>query len=114
MARQLLLTNERESFISRMLESFIPRQKRNIVIIEQDYDRSKQLAEEFPQALVLYGDVSDEGMLEENGLMDYDLLISTTGNQELNLVTSMYAKSIGIKRSIALVNKTTFSRWPPS
>jgi len=106
--RSLIKNNERESFISRMLESFVPRQKRNVVIIEQDYDRSKQLAEEFSQALVLYGDVSDEGLLEENGLADYDLLISATGNQELNLVTSMYAKSIGIKRSIALVNKNDF------
>lgn len=106
--RHLIKNNERESFISRMLESFVPRQKRNVVMIEQDYDRSKQLAEDFSQALVLYGDVSDEGLLEENGLADYDLLISATGNQELNLVTSMYAKSIGIRRSIALVNKNDF------
>lgn len=106
--RHLIKSGDKESFISRMLESFIPRQKRNIVIIEGDYERSKQLAEEFPQALVLYGDVSDEGILEENNLSDYDLLISATGNQELNLVTSMYGKSIGIKRSIALVNKNDF------
>lgn len=107
-AQHLIRHSEKESFIARMLESFIPHQKRNVVLIERDYDKSKQLAEEFPQALVLYGDVSDEGILEENGLSDYDLLISATGNQELNLVTSMYAKGIGVKRSIALVNKNDF------
>lgn len=107
-ARHLIFSNEKESLITRMLESFIPRQKRNVVLIERDYERSKQLAEEFPQALILYGDVSDEGILEENNLGDYDLLISATGNQELNLVTCMYAKGIGIKRSIALVNKNDF------
>src|SRR6056297_723274 len=107
-ARHLVGHNEKESFISRMLDSFVPHQKRHVVIIERDYDRSKQLAEEFPRTLVLYSDVSDEGILEENGLSDYDLLISATGNQELNLVTSMYAKGIGIKRSIALVNKNDF------
>jgi len=107
-ARQLLYANGKESLINRMLESFIPRQKRSVVLIEKDYERSKQLAEEFSQALVLYGDVSDEGILEENNLGDYDLLISATGNQELNLVTSMYAKSVGVKRSIALVNKNDF------
>lgn len=107
-ARHLLMQSEKESIIYRMLESFIPHQKRQIIIVERDYDRSKQLAEEFEQALVIYGDVSEEGILEENGLNDFDLLISCTGNQELNLVTSMYAKSIGIKRSIALVNKNAF------
>ena len=106
--KQLMMHSEKNTFLSRMLDTFVPHQKRQIVIIERDYNRSKQLAEEFSQALVIYGDVSEEGILEENGLMDYDLLISTTGNQELNLVTSMYAKSIGIKRSIALVNKNDF------
>ena len=33
-----------------------------------------------------------------------------TANQELNLVTAVYAKTLGIKRSIALVGKTTYTR----
>ncbi len=101
-------TGDRDSFVTRMISSFRPRQKRHVAFVEENYDKCKELSEEFPQVQVFHGNVSEEGILEENGLHEYDLIISTTGNEELNLVTSMYAKSIGIKRSIALVKKNDF------
>ena len=35
----------------------------------------------------------------------YDLLLTATGNQELNIITAMYAKKLGISRTIALVQR---------
>ncbi|MFW6344174.1 MAG: Trk system potassium transporter TrkA [Sediminispirochaetaceae bacterium] len=102
--------HKREPFANRVMSSFFPRHKRSIAIVENDYDKCQELSEMFHDALVIQGDISDEGILEENNLTGYDLLITTTGNQELNLLTSTYAKSLGIKRSIALVKKNDFLR----
>ena len=88
--------------------SKILKKKKNISVVDRDYEVCKSLSEKFPDLNVIQADISDEGIFEEEGLTDADLIISTTYNQELNIVTSVYAKSLGIKRSISLVNKTSY------
>ncbi|MFP4561745.1 MAG: Trk system potassium transport protein TrkA [Spirochaetia bacterium] len=100
--------NGKKRILGKLFGPFLNRQKRNIVLIDKDFEQCKLLAEEFPEILVQYGDISEEGFLEDGDLVNYDLLIATTGNQELNLVTSLYAKSLGIGRTVALVKKNNF------
>lgn len=85
-----------------------PGSTRKLTIIDGDYGRCKQLAERFPSALVLNADISDEEFSEQEQFSDADLVIATTGNQELNLVNAVYAKVLGAKRSVALVNKSSY------
>lgn len=84
--------------------------KKNITIVDRDYAICKTLAAKFPEALILNADISDEYVFEDEGLVNNDIIITTTNNQELNIVTSVYAKSLGIKKSLALVNKTSYLR----
>jgi trk system potassium uptake protein len=86
------------------------RYKRNLVLIDRNYEKCKMLSEQFPEALVINGDISEEELLDEGDYSNYDLLISATENQELNLVTCLYAKSLGIHRTVSLVNKNNFLR----
>jgi trk system potassium uptake protein TrkA len=86
-----------------LLKTLIPRSSRRIVIIEQDYRLCKELAARFPEALVLNEDISDESFVNEEELDDLDLLVTTTNNQELNIITAVYLKSRGIERTISLV-----------
>jgi trk system potassium uptake protein TrkA len=45
----------------------------------------------------------------ETGILEgYDLLVSATGNQELNLVSALHAKNHGVARTIALVRKASY------
>ena len=37
-------------------------------------------------------------------------VIAVTGNQELNIVSAVYAKTRGVKRAVTLVNKTNYTR----
>ncbi len=90
------------------LFSKILKKKKNISVVERDYEVCKTLSEKFPDLNVIQADISDEGVFEEEGLINADLIISTTYNQELNIVSSVYAKSLGIKRSVSLVNKTSY------
>ena len=81
--------------------------RRNVHIVERSYKRCKQLAELLPAAQITNADISEEQVLEEGRFHTYDLLITATGNQELNIVTAAYARKAGISRSLALVKKSS-------
>lgn len=85
-----------------------PLGKKNIAIIDRDYKRCKELAARFPEALILNEDISDDNVLEDEGLTDGDLIMAATENQELNIVSAVYAKSLGVKKALALVKKTSY------
>jgi len=107
------LLNGREKpqgVIKRLMTVFSEERRRNVKIIDRDYARCKALAQQLPGALVINADVSDEGVFEEEHFANSDLIIAVTGEQELNLVTAVYAKTLGIKRSVALVTKTNYVR----
>lgn len=104
-AESLIDSRERRRRL-RLLRAFARR--RRLKIIESDRTRSKALADRFPGAIVINSDISDEGFFEEESLENHDLIITTTANQELNVLAAIYAKTYGIKRSIALVNKYNY------
>ncbi len=107
----LLEGNKRpQTVIKRLMSVFSEDRRRSVKIIDRDYARCKTLSQQHPGALVIHADVSDEGVFEEEHFANSDLVIAVTGDQELNLVTSVYAKTLGIKRSICLVNKTNYTR----
>lgn len=91
-----------------LLQSFAPVRKRRINIIDSDYENCKRLAEQYPEAMVINANISDEGFSEEEQLADADVVVATTANQELNIVNCIYAKNLGAKRSIVLVNKSSY------
>lgn len=93
------------NLFQKMISRLIPRKSRQIQFIEQDYDKCKSLTDRYPEARVTHADISEEGILEEGDIEGYDLLLTATGNQELNIITAMYAKKMGIPRTIALVQK---------
>jgi trk system potassium uptake protein TrkA len=92
-----------------LLKILIPRSSRRVVIIEQDYRLCKDLAARFPEALILNEDISDESFANEEEIDDLDLLVTTTNNQELNIITAVYLKSRGITRTIAMVTGSGYA-----
>jgi trk system potassium uptake protein TrkA len=100
----------KRSFFDRILRALSRDNRRKVNIIENDYDRCKYLSERYPNALVINADISDEGFADEEQLSDADVVIAVTENQELNIVNAVYAKSLGAKRAIVLVNKSSYLR----
>jgi len=94
--------------IGSLVCQYLIRTGRKITIIDSVYENCKSLSERFPDALVLHADVSDEDLFEEERLDSYDLIITTTNNEELNILTAVYAKSLGVKRALALVTKSNY------
>jgi trk system potassium uptake protein TrkA len=81
---------------------------KNVKIVDRDYERCKKIAADFPGALVINGDISDKSVFDDEQLSVSDLIVTTTSNEELNILAAIYAKSLGIKKAIALVNKTNY------
>jgi trk system potassium uptake protein len=104
------LLGSRQSLFKRFADLVSSRtDSRMVKIVDRNYERCKTLAERFPDALVINGDISAEGVFEEQHLANSDLVIAVTDNQELNIVTALYSKSLGVKRSVALVNRAGYA-----
>lgn len=69
-------------------------------IIEEDYQRCRELNTMLPGAQISHGDCSDLDMLESQGIADCDALVTLTGHDELNMVLSLYGTSQGVPQVI--------------
>lgn len=81
----------------------------NLKIVVENYEDAKEISRAFPNVLVINGDVRDESVFEEEKLSEADLIVTVTDNQELNVITALYAKNSGVGRAIAAVNKHTYT-----
>lgn len=79
--------------------------KYNVKIIEQDKKRAKVLAETLPKATIINGDGTDHDLLIEEGIESMDAFVALTGVDEENIIVSMYAKKLNVKKSIAKVKR---------
>ncbi|MGI6248916.1 MAG: Trk system potassium transporter TrkA [Acutalibacteraceae bacterium] len=77
----------------------------NLKVIENDPEMADSIASEFPEAVVVYGDGTDQFFLEEEGLSNYDALIALTGVDEENILLSIFASQQGIKKTICKINR---------
>ena len=74
-------------------------------IIEKDNARCEELAQSLSQTLVLRGDGTDLALLNEEDIASSDVVVSVTNNDEKNLLCSLLAKQLGVKRVISRVAK---------
>jgi trk system potassium uptake protein TrkA len=79
-------------------------------VIEKRATQCDFLAERLDKTVVLHGDGSDQSLLVEEGIGDTDLVVTLTGDEETNILTSLLAKRLGVKKTITQINK--FSYFP--
>lgn len=72
-------------------------------IIDNDYERCQALCELLPDSEIIHGDVSDQDMLEDDGLGNCDALVTLTGQDELNMIVSLYGKGKGVPQVITIL-----------
>ena len=91
--------------VGMMLAKTLEKLKIKIKIIEKDYDRCQVLAEELSNTLVINGDGTNLKLLDEEDIGGADVVICVTNNDERNLLCSLLAKQLGVKRVITRVAK---------
>jgi len=94
--------------IGRYVAGYLSNQGYHVKLVDRDPERCRELAEALPKVLVLNGDISDEAIFQDERLGDSDLIITATDNEELNILTAVYAKSQGAHRALALVSKANY------
>ena len=91
--------------VGRMLARTLETVKIKTKIIEQDKKRCEYLCEHLKDTLVINGDGTNLNLLNEEEIGSADVVISITNNDERNLLCSLLAKQLGVKRVIARVSK---------
>jgi trk system potassium uptake protein TrkA len=79
-------------------------------ILETDRRRCVELAAELPKGLILHGDATDLELLEMEGVDGVDGFVAYTGQDEINLLASLLAKSSGARKVIALIHRFEYMR----
>ncbi len=80
----------------------------NIKLIDYNADKAYKLAEMLDKTLIINEDGRHiEAMLEEN-LNNMDAFVAVTGRSETNILASMFAKRMGVKKVIAEVENLDY------
>lgn len=79
----------------------------NVKIIESDPVRCEVLAEALPDVVIVNADGTDREILFEQGIENLDAFVALTTIDEENIISSMYASSLGITKTVAKVNRVS-------
>jgi trk system potassium uptake protein TrkA len=80
----------------------------NIKLLEINREKSLKLADYLNNTLVINGDARDTDLLIEEGLKNMDTFIAVTGNSEVNILSCMLAKRLGVPKTIAEVENIDY------
>lgn len=81
----------------------------SIRVIEKDAARARVLGADSPSnVMVLEGDATDLDLLLEERIGDANVFIATTDDDEQNMVACQLARSLGVERTVAMVNKASY------
>ena len=91
--------------VGKMLAESLEDAKLKVKIIERNPIRCEKIAQDLSNTLIINGDGTDLSLLNEEEISDSDVVVSVTNNDEKNLLCSLLAKQLGVKRVISRVSK---------
>ncbi|MEC7396827.1 MAG: Trk system potassium transporter TrkA [Pseudomonadota bacterium] len=78
-------------------------------IIESDSTRARRIVSTLHDTQVTHGDALDTEILEETNIQNADTVVAVSNDDETNILASLLAKRFGVERTIALVNRDTYT-----
>ena len=79
-------------------------------LIDQDREKCEKLSRELDKAIIIHGDGMDEELLRNEGIDEADGFVTTTANDEHNLLIGVVGKALGAKKSVAVVRREMLMR----
>jgi len=86
-----------------LLYKISQKNRSKIIVIDKNPTACNTFSHNFPEILVVNGNITDEEIFKECNLFTSDLLLSITDKDELNIIVASYAKQVGIPYSMALI-----------
>lgn len=81
-----------------------------IKTLEINEEKATTLSTAYPSIDVILADGSDRDILIEEGIETFDSCIALTGLDEENIIISLYGEKLGIKKSIAKINRESLTQ----
>jgi len=91
--------------VSYYLASLLEKGKIDVRLLEKDYDRCVELAEDLPDTSVIHGDCSNMNVLEAQGFEQCDALVTLTGLDETNMIVALYGEKRGVRQIITKISR---------
>lgn len=89
-------------YLSDMLASL----GKNVIIIEKNHEKCEMLFDLVHNVTIINGDANDHELLIEEGIRDMDAVVTLTNSDEVNFLLSVYAKKLGIPKTVTKVRNT--------
>ena len=80
----------------------------HVTLFELNEQKARILSELLPKVDVIYGDGTDQDLLQEQGLSQVDAFVSLSNRDEENLMTALYASRSGVPKIIAKNSRMTY------
>lgn len=80
-----------------------------VKVIERSPERANYLASELNNALVFTGDSSDQELLIEENIDQFDVFIAVTNDDEANIMSSLLAKRLGVRKTMVLIQRSAYT-----
>jgi len=77
----------------------------SVKVIEEKISRCQEIAAKLEQTVVVQGDGTNPDFLIEQGVPLADAFVATSENDELNILSGLLAKHLGVSRNLVLVSK---------
>lgn len=88
------------------LAKYLAKKNIRVCLVEKDEDRINELLQTLPKDVRIYeGDATDTDFLESISIDRFDAVLALTGDDETNLLSCLYAKSLGILEAITLLHR---------
>jgi trk system potassium uptake protein TrkA len=79
-----------------------------VKLFERDPARSERIAAILQKAVVVQADGTDQGVLQEAHIEGVDAFLALTNDDEDNIIASLLARRMGVKKVVALINRLDY------
>lgn len=80
----------------------------DVKLFERDPRRTEKLSRLLRKAIVVNADGTDQRVLEEEGLDRADAFLALTNDDEDNIIASLLARRLGVRKVVALINRLNY------
>jgi len=81
----------------------------HVKLIEADSKRALSISDDLDNTIVLHGDASQEDLLLTENIDHIDVFIAVTNKDEANIMSSMLAKRLGVRKTMVLINSPAYT-----
>lgn len=91
------------------LAAALARDHIEVIIIERDRERCREMARELHHVAIINADGTNAHVLEEENIASTNAFVAASLEDEVNLMASLLARDLGAPRVLALVHKPDYS-----